>query len=47
MEGWARAAGLELQALTGMVYNPFSQQYSLGRDLDVNYLAHCIRPTAD
>lgn len=47
MEGWSRAAGLELQALTGMVYNPFSQQYRLGRDLDVNYLAHCIRPTAD
>jgi 2-polyprenyl-6-hydroxyphenyl methylase/3-demethylubiquinone-9 3-methyltransferase len=47
MEGWTRATGLELQALTGMVYNPFSQQYSLGRDLDVNYLAHCIRPTAD
>lgn len=47
MEGWTRAAGLELQALTGMVYNPFSQQYSLGRDLDVNYLAHCTRPAAE
>ena len=47
MEGWTRTAGLELNELTGMVYNPFSQQYSLGRDLDVNYLAHCTRPAAD
>ncbi|MEN8170925.1 MAG: bifunctional 2-polyprenyl-6-hydroxyphenol methylase/3-demethylubiquinol 3-O-methyltransferase UbiG [Pseudomonadota bacterium] len=47
MEGWTRSAGLELNELTGMVYNPFSQQYSLGRDLDVNYLAHCTRPTTD
>ena len=47
LEGWTRHAGLELRELTGMVYNPFSQQYSLGRDLDVNYLAHCTRPTAD
>ena len=47
MEGWTRTAGLELNELTGMVYNPFSRQYSLGRDLDVNYLAHCSRPAAD
>ena len=47
MEQWTRSAGLELKELTGMVYNPFSQQYSLGRDLDVNYLAHCTCPAAD
>lgn len=47
LEQWTRSAGLELQALTGMAYNPFSQQYSLGRDLDVNYMAHCTRPAAD
>ena len=47
LEQWTRTAELELNELTGMVYNPFSQQYSLGRDLDVNYLAHCTRPTAD
>jgi len=44
LEAWSRAAGLELWELTGMSYNPFSQQYSLGRDLDVNYLAACSRP---
>ncbi len=47
LEEWTRSAELELKELTGMVYNPFSQQYSLGRDLDVNYLAHCTRPVAD
>jgi len=44
LEAWTRSAGLELRELTGMSYNPFSKQYSLGRDLDVNYLAFCTRP---
>jgi 2-polyprenyl-6-hydroxyphenyl methylase/3-demethylubiquinone-9 3-methyltransferase len=44
LEAWTRSAGLELKELTGMSYNPFSKQYSLGRDLDVNYMAYCIRP---
>ncbi len=43
LEAWCRPAGLELKELTGMSYNPFSRQYSLGRDLDVNYLAYCVR----
>lgn len=43
LEAWARAAELQLKELTGMSYNPFSKQYSLGRDLDVNYLAYCVR----
>jgi len=46
MEGWARHAGLKMRDLTGMTYNPLSQQYSLGRDLGVNYLAHCTRDDA-
>ena len=33
-----RAGGLEVRDVTGLSYNPFSQRYSLGRDLDVNYL---------
>ncbi len=40
LDGWARAAGLELRDLTGMSYNPLTRQYRLGRDIDVNYLAH-------
>ena len=38
LEEWARPAGLELRASTGMHYNPFTREYSLGPGLDVNYL---------
>jgi 2-polyprenyl-6-hydroxyphenyl methylase/3-demethylubiquinone-9 3-methyltransferase len=33
-----REAGLEVFDLTGMTYNPLTKAYSLGRDVDVNYL---------
>ena len=33
-----REAGLEVFDLTGMTYNPLTKIYSLGRDVDVNYL---------
>lgn len=39
LDEWARAAELELCDITGMSYNPFTATYSLGRDVDVNYLA--------
>ena len=32
-----RANGLQLRDLTGMSYNPITQNYSLGRDIDVNF----------
>ncbi len=35
----ARHAGLELRGMTGIQYNPFSKRFSLGRDVDVNYIA--------
>ena len=41
LESWIRAAGLNLRELTGMSYNPLSKRYSLGYDVDVNYLMHC------
>ena len=43
MESWARHAGLSFKDLTGMSYNPFSRKYSLGRDIDVNYIAYCSK----
>ena len=43
LESWCRPAELEIKELTGMSYNPFSRQYSLGRDLDVNYMAYCVK----
>jgi 2-polyprenyl-6-hydroxyphenyl methylase/3-demethylubiquinone-9 3-methyltransferase len=44
MERWARAAGLQLVDLSGMSYNPLTQEYKLGSDVSVNYLA-CFRKT--
>lgn len=42
--GWMRAAGLRADEVTGMLYNPLTQQFSLGSDVDVNYLVHAGRP---
>ena len=44
LEAWARHAGLELQDSIGMHYNPLTREYSLGENLDVNYLMHFRRP---
>lgn len=41
---YARAAGLELQDMVGIEYNPFSKGFSLGKDIDVNYIAAFKRP---
>ena len=40
LEAWARTADLHLRELTGMSYNLLSKKYSLGHDVDVNYLMH-------
>jgi 2-polyprenyl-6-hydroxyphenyl methylase/3-demethylubiquinone-9 3-methyltransferase len=39
-----RDAGLTVFDLTGMTYNPVTKIYSLGRDVDVNYLLHAVKP---
>jgi 2-polyprenyl-6-hydroxyphenyl methylase/3-demethylubiquinone-9 3-methyltransferase len=44
LERWARSAGLVLKELTGMSFNPLTQQYKLGTDVDVNYLAWFEKP---
>ena len=38
-----RNAGLEVQGITGMTYNPFKKAYSLGSDADVNYILHATK----
>ena len=43
LEHWARHAGLSVREITGMHYNPLSKQFSLGRGVDVNYIAYCVR----
>ncbi len=44
LDGWARNAGLELDGSIGMHYNPLTREYSLGPNVDVNYLMHFRRP---
>jgi 2-polyprenyl-6-hydroxyphenyl methylase/3-demethylubiquinone-9 3-methyltransferase len=40
---WSRAAGLRVEEMTGMTYNPIQRRYRLGSDCDVNYLVCCSR----
>ncbi|MEW6260778.1 MAG: bifunctional 2-polyprenyl-6-hydroxyphenol methylase/3-demethylubiquinol 3-O-methyltransferase UbiG [Thermodesulfobacteriota bacterium] len=40
---WARAVGLAPLHATGLHYNPFRRTYSLGGDLQVNYMMHFRR----
>jgi 2-polyprenyl-6-hydroxyphenyl methylase/3-demethylubiquinone-9 3-methyltransferase len=47
LDAWARRAGLDLRASTGLHYNPLTQVYRLGPGLDVNYLMHYQRPGDD
>lgn len=43
LDAWCRAAGLDLQHLTGIHYHPLTASFALGPGLDVNYLAHYRR----
>ena len=40
---WLRNAGLELQDMTGLTYNPMNKNYKLSPDIDVNYMVHAKR----
>ena len=40
---WSRAAGMRVEEMTGMSYNPITRRYRLGSDCDVNYLVCCAR----
>ena len=46
LESWARNAGLQLENIKGMTYNPLFQSYKLGHDVDVNYLMYFSKPEA-
>lgn len=35
---WARAAGLQVKAITGIHYNPLFKSYNIGPNTDVNYI---------
>ena len=40
---WCRAAGLRVDEIIGMSYNPLTRRYWLGPDCGVNYLVRCTR----
>jgi len=40
LERWSRHCGLQLQSSIGLHYNPLTREYSLGENIDVNYLMH-------
>lgn len=40
---WMRQAGLKIQNISGMQYNPISKQYYINDNTDVNYLLHAVK----
>jgi 2-polyprenyl-6-hydroxyphenyl methylase/3-demethylubiquinone-9 3-methyltransferase len=44
LDRWARDAGLSCAELQGIIYNPLTGRFWLGRDVAVNYLAHYRAP---
>ena len=43
---YCRDAGLTVETLIGMTYNPFTQRYKLEQNTDVNYIISCKREAA-
>ncbi|MFT5577248.1 MAG: 2-polyprenyl-6-hydroxyphenyl methylase/3-demethylubiquinone-9 3-methyltransferase [Bermanella sp.] len=44
LAGYIRDAGLLIQDVTGMTYNPITKHYAMGHDTDVNYIVHAKKP---
>jgi 2-polyprenyl-6-hydroxyphenyl methylase/3-demethylubiquinone-9 3-methyltransferase len=47
LANWVRAQGLEVMHMKGMTYNPFTRNYAMGTDTDVNYLMATQMPLAN
>ena len=43
LAGWCRTAGLNVRELSGLHFNPLSQEYFLGGNVDVNYFVHATK----
>ena len=41
LDRWTRTAGLDIQHLAGLHFNPFTRRYWLGSGVMVNYMVHC------
>lgn len=44
LAGWVRQAGLDLQGMTGLHYNPLTRRYWLAPNVDANYMIATQRP---
>lgn len=45
LAGWLRDAGLVMEGMTGLLYNPITRAYRLHpRDVSVNYMIHASKP---
>lgn len=45
LAAWMREAGLVLQRMTGLTYNPLTRRYKLNdADVSVNYMVHAVKP---
>jgi len=45
LAGWLRGAGLVLEGMTGLTYNPITGNYRLNaRDVSVNYMVRAVKP---
>ena len=47
LSAFARDAGLRVEDMTGMTYNPLTRIYRLEPDVSVNYLISCQKPAPD
>lgn len=45
LAGWMRDAGLVMEDMTGLLYNPITKNYRLdAKDVSVNYMIHASKP---
>ena len=45
MASWLRSAGLVMEGMTGLLYNPLSKRYWLDEnDVSVNYMMRAVKP---
>ncbi|MEH6585968.1 MAG: bifunctional 2-polyprenyl-6-hydroxyphenol methylase/3-demethylubiquinol 3-O-methyltransferase UbiG [Halioglobus sp.] len=45
LAGWIRDAGLVLEDMVGLTYNPITRTYRLNpKDVSVNYMVHAVKP---
>ncbi len=45
LAGWLREAGLVLEGMTGLTYNPLTKRYRLDEaDVSVNYMVRAVKP---